>query len=1615
VNECADSEQDPASRTKKFSDQVPDENRMVKKFRRPAAGIEEQIPSDLRTPRCLKRTVNFLVDNVIGQASSMEAVHSFVWDRSRGIRNDFSVQQFDDLPSLKIQISCLERIVRFHILSRHLIGAKYKFITNSYDHHQDLEQGFKALYSLLAIYDILHSSSYRPPNEPEFQAYKILTMIDQGNMDAVQTLIRSWPDWLKAHSHIQHAYRIFEAAITATSSDKVAPALAQTNIMNFWSLIEQPQTTYLLACAAEIFFQLVRKSAMWAILRHFVKNKGQGGSYNWSLNDLKTPLGLDTEEEARELLDAHDISVITQGFGPPKLEVKTSGMSAKKLKEYKNPAIQFFVGRLVESKRSGRGEVDIINRPDIPGVVIPDEDDDDDSLFVRQPGASMQQMPSFGDMSNATQQGPPAGRKIAQPRGARRGNATTKPFNTPFQNSTEASQSQQPRPFSPFENQSQAPSENKNPFAFGVPSTTQTTQNPFAPSGGFPKPSTPTPFASSPFGAPSSNSAQNANPFSGLSQPQGGNPFATTTANPFNGGSSSAPSNPFAPAPSNPPPAFQFPNLGGNSTTSGVFAAPQTSTAPAPSTSGFSFTGSTSGPATQSPFSAPSAPSGFQFGPGAGAQTQQPAGVSNSFTFGVSQGAPAVPVATGPSSAPPSFSFDFNFAGGGGAPSPAAAKSPPAFNNPFASQGGQGGGFQFSGSQAPSPQSDISREPSPAPFQFMGSAASTKRKAGVEDSAAKKTNFGDASGQVQSPSVFNFSGAPTTAASTSFSTPGTTAPATANSFSFAPVSKSTTGSEKATPSTQFKLPGFSAPSTAPSTTASETKPTSGPSFQFGPSAAQKIAEDEKQSGSSASAAVATPKKHPPTPASASDGTTPGFSFTPSKEPPPNSGFNPQPTPSQAIAMPPAPIIKATPKKVRPPTNEFGRTEKQQARWDECMDYMTKELFALPGLGILDQYIDFKMWPVFEEARLARERELAEQNGEKARITWLLRKYGKLWKIKATVLRHKRLGKERRARLEKARMERAAKHEFDRIQRVELAENYRKIVEKAEQALSRSQGEAERLVQEARRIANKRDAEAASVTPIQTPSKKLRGSVMRIVPASEPSRKVIPPVARAQQASSRASTNTRPDMMLPSEETVYTPPKPLSGAPLRNSAADPLPSKISTVRSDYFRLKAMGLKHLSPAYYKNTARWKEKEQQLSASVLPMPESISVQSDNATSFGSSKKRVRFDESVTDSTTGPIHAFGASILSNGRSVDADGATGSVKRLRFSEDAPENRAISSLKRQPEDSPANKRKHNSYGLEESPFLNNGTTQEEPSLAGLDEDEQRIARIKALTSRMAWQTDIFRDPSHNPGQLSLSLASNPDERAKRIKLSKSEDNSPSMGKNGKISDPFADARKQLPAYWFRESKFVPREEYGLGPRSKRMSTGSASGRGAGNFSTSAQEALQTGINSYLGPTPGGLAAAQRFTATNGSPAPRNASVTAVSSPGDVISLLSSDEEDNSSVPRSNGPNSNRRRFAQETTDRQERAQLARDGMYWKNEELDSMRPNIHDIPRSEEQEESEDDDAMEGKEAGGVDEDEDEYSSEEEDGDEEHEFTDEDYGEDEDENQGGSAEDPIVL
>ena len=90
--------------------------RAVKAFSRPAAGQPPPLPSDVRPPHVLSQTLNYLVDNILQQ---LPEAHSFIWDRTRSIRQDFTYQNNFGPEA----VDCNERIVRIHLLSLHIMAG----------------------------------------------------------------------------------------------------------------------------------------------------------------------------------------------------------------------------------------------------------------------------------------------------------------------------------------------------------------------------------------------------------------------------------------------------------------------------------------------------------------------------------------------------------------------------------------------------------------------------------------------------------------------------------------------------------------------------------------------------------------------------------------------------------------------------------------------------------------------------------------------------------------------------------------------------------------------------------------------------------------------------------------------------------------------------------------------------------------------------------------------------------------------------------------------------------------------------------------------------------------------------------------------------------------------------------------------------------------------------------------------------------------------------------------------------------------------------------------------------------------------------------------------------
>ena len=299
---------------------------MVKRFRRSAAGYDEQLPSDIRPPAVLKKTLDYLVNDVVGGSEPLSSVHKFVWDRTRGIRNDFSIQQVTKTEDLRIAIDCFERIARFHILALHQL-SKRDLKDNEFDHHQEREQLNNTLLSLMYYYD---DSRHKltSPNEAEFRAFCIIFEIQDQRPD-LEDRVQSWPQHILKNPRVQVALSLYSAA--GNTSDEQGPlrprtpfVLAQSNAGGFWALVKSNCVSYLTACVAEVYFNLIRGSALENIWKAYrAKRGGTLKVEDWTLGDMTNALGFDNDDETVQFCEEHDFVIAESEAGEAYIDLSS--------------------------------------------------------------------------------------------------------------------------------------------------------------------------------------------------------------------------------------------------------------------------------------------------------------------------------------------------------------------------------------------------------------------------------------------------------------------------------------------------------------------------------------------------------------------------------------------------------------------------------------------------------------------------------------------------------------------------------------------------------------------------------------------------------------------------------------------------------------------------------------------------------------------------------------------------------------------------------------------------------------------------------------------------------------------------------------------------------------------------------------------------------------------------------------------------------------------------------------------------------------------------------------------------------------------------------------------
>ena len=162
------------------------------------------------------------------------------------------------------------------------------------------------------------------PNEAEFRAYCIVFEIQDQRPD-LEDRSQNWPKPLLKDPRIQTAMKLYAAA--GNTSDEQGPlrprasfAIAQANYGRYWSIVGSKAVSYLMACAAEIYFNLIRGMALEEIWKAY-KRGGLTKMEDWILGDLATALGFDNEDQVQKFCEEHGFTIREREDGESFLDI----------------------------------------------------------------------------------------------------------------------------------------------------------------------------------------------------------------------------------------------------------------------------------------------------------------------------------------------------------------------------------------------------------------------------------------------------------------------------------------------------------------------------------------------------------------------------------------------------------------------------------------------------------------------------------------------------------------------------------------------------------------------------------------------------------------------------------------------------------------------------------------------------------------------------------------------------------------------------------------------------------------------------------------------------------------------------------------------------------------------------------------------------------------------------------------------------------------------------------------------------------------------------------------------------------------------------------------------
>ncbi|XP_012448959.1 SAC3 family protein C isoform X1 [Gossypium raimondii] len=154
----------------------------VKKFCR-TISVKHVQASDVRPLAVLEDTLNYLLNLLDSSEHPFEVVHDFIFDRTRSIRQDLSMQHI-----VNDRAICMyEKMVKFHVISHQRLRNCTSSSISSLQ-YLNMEQLTKALASLYVLYAANRNNNFVYKNEAQFRSFYVLLHLDSKNQQMEESL-----------------------------------------------------------------------------------------------------------------------------------------------------------------------------------------------------------------------------------------------------------------------------------------------------------------------------------------------------------------------------------------------------------------------------------------------------------------------------------------------------------------------------------------------------------------------------------------------------------------------------------------------------------------------------------------------------------------------------------------------------------------------------------------------------------------------------------------------------------------------------------------------------------------------------------------------------------------------------------------------------------------------------------------------------------------------------------------------------------------------------------------------------------------------------------------------------------------------------------------------------------------------------------------------------------------------------------------------------------------------------------------------------------------------------------------------------------------------------------